>query len=400
MDAIKVPLIVWGCANPAKDEEVFKAVCEACQGGNVILGPVEEKNYKGIAAAAMGYGHSVIASSPIDVNLAKQINILLENFGMPMDRVLVDPTTGGLGYGMEYSYSVMERLTMAAMTQGDEKLQYPMINNLGNEVWKCKEAKQAVEDAPLLGDPEKRGIMMEAIGAVSYLMSGTSLLIMRHPESIRLVKDFIKILADGGSAMETAPIAKKMADVKVDFAALAPPLDLTIEEEKKKPAAAKAAAPAAPAAKAEAAKPAAPKVEAKAAAPAAPAAQAVEPAVAAKAEAESKAKAEADAKAKAEADAKAKVEAEAKAKADAEAKAKAAAEEKAKAEADAILAAKAAREAEEAALREKRQQERKSSAEHHVAASAAISMTPAAVQMTEQEKILAMLNRFHKRQVN
>ena len=399
MDAIKVPLIVWGCANPAKDEEVFKAVCEACQGGNVILGPVEEKNYKGIAAAAMGYGHSIIASSPIDVNLAKQINILLENFGMPMDRVLVDPTTGGLGYGLEYSYSVMERLTMAAMTQGDEKLQYPMINNLGNEVWKCKEAKQSVEDAPLLGDPEKRGIMMEAIGAVSYLMSGTSLLIMRHPESIRLVKDFIKTLADGGSAKETAPIAKKMADVKVDFAALAPPLNLTIEEEKKKPAPAKAAAPAAPAAKAEAAKPAAPKAEAKAAAPAAPAAPAVEPAVAAKAEAESKAKAEADAKVKAEADAKAKVEAEAKAKADAEAKAKAAAEEKAKAEADAILAAKAAREAEEAALREKRQQERKSSAEHHVAASAAISMTPAAVQMTEQDKILAMLNRFHKRQV-
>jgi acetyl-CoA decarbonylase/synthase, CODH/ACS complex subunit delta len=273
MDAIKVPLIVWGCANPVKDEEVFKAVCEACQGGNVILGPVEEKNYKGIAAAAMGYGHSVIASSPIDVNLAKQINILLENFGMPMDRVLVDPTTGGLGYGLEYSYSVMERLTMAAMTQGDEKLQYPMINNLGNEVWKCKEAKQSVEDAPLLGDPEKRGIMMEAIGAVSYLLSGTSLLIMRHPESIRLVKDFIKILADGGSAKETAPIAKKMADVKVDFAALAPALDLTIEEEKKKPAPAKAAAPAAPAAKAEAAKPAAPKVEAKTAAPAAPAAR-------------------------------------------------------------------------------------------------------------------------------
>ncbi|RPH43070.1 MAG: acetyl-CoA decarbonylase/synthase complex subunit delta, partial [Desulfobulbaceae bacterium] len=245
MEAIKVPLIVWGCASPAKDEEVFKVVCEACQGGNVIMGPVEEKNYKGIAAAAMGYGHGVIASSPIDVNLAKQINILLENFGMPMERVLVDPTTGGLGYGMEYSYSVMERLTMAAMTQGDEKLQFPMINNLGNEVWKSKEAKQSVEDAPLLGDPERRGILMEAIGAVSYLMSGTSVLIMRHPESIRLVKEYIKILADGGSAKDTAPISKRLADVKVDFAALAPQLDLTIEEEKKKVAPAKAAAPAA-----------------------------------------------------------------------------------------------------------------------------------------------------------
>ncbi|MBE0586172.1 MAG: acetyl-CoA decarbonylase/synthase complex subunit delta, partial [Desulfofustis sp.] len=101
--AVKVPVIVWGCAAPAKDEEVFKVVAEVCQNENLLLGPVEEKNYKGIAAAAMGYNHSLIASSPIDVNLAKQINILLENFGMPMERVVVDPTTGGLGYGMEYS---------------------------------------------------------------------------------------------------------------------------------------------------------------------------------------------------------------------------------------------------------------------------------------------------------
>ena len=398
MDAIDVPLIVWGCASPAKDEEVFKVICEVCQGGNLILGPVEEKNHKGIAAAAMGYGHSVIASSPIDVNLAKQVNILLENFGMPMERVLVDPTTGGLGYGMEYSYSVMERLTMAAMSQGDDKLQYPMINNLGNEVWKCKEAKQTVEDAPLLGDPERRGIMMEAIGAVSYLMSGSSILIMRHPESIRLAKDFIRILADGGSAMETASIAKKLADVKVDFASLAPPLDLTIEEEKKKAA---PAAPAAPAAKAEAPKAApaapaaaaAPKAEAKAEAPATPA---VDPAAAAKAEAEAKAKSEADAKAKADADAAAKIAAEAKAKADAEAKAKADAEAKAKAEADAAVAARNAREAEEKALRDRRAQERKGAA-GHAAASGPVTLTPAFIQLTEQEKILAMLNRFHKR---
>jgi acetyl-CoA decarbonylase/synthase complex subunit delta len=158
--AIKVPVIVWGCANPTKDEATLKVVAEKCQGANLVLGPVEEKNYKGIGAAAMGYGHAVISSSPIDVNLAKQVNILLENLGMPMDRLLVDPTTGGLGYGLEYTYSVMERLTTAAMIQGDEKLQFPMVNNLGNEIWKCKEAKQTADQAPLLGDPEKRGIMM------------------------------------------------------------------------------------------------------------------------------------------------------------------------------------------------------------------------------------------------
>ncbi|MBU2489203.1 MAG: acetyl-CoA decarbonylase/synthase complex subunit delta, partial [Proteobacteria bacterium] len=111
--AVNVPVIVWGVANPVKDEEVLKKIAEVCQGMNLVLGPVEDKNHKGIGAAAMGFGQSVISSSPIDVNLAKQVNILLENLGMPTDRMIVDPTTGGLGYGMEYSYSVMERLTMA-----------------------------------------------------------------------------------------------------------------------------------------------------------------------------------------------------------------------------------------------------------------------------------------------
>ncbi len=197
LGAINVPLIVWGCANPAKDEEVLKAIAGACEGENLILGPVEEKNHKGIGAAAMGYGHTVISSSPIDVNLAKQVNILLENLGVPLSKVIVDPTTGGLGYGLEYSYSVMERLTMAAMTQGDDKLQLPLINNLGNEVWKCKEAKQTVESAPELGDPERRVVLMEAVGAVAYLLAGSNILMMRHPESIKLAKAFIGLILDG-----------------------------------------------------------------------------------------------------------------------------------------------------------------------------------------------------------
>ena len=263
LGAIDVPLVVWGIANHEKDEAVFKQIAEDCQDVQLTLGPVEDKNHKGIGAAAMGYGHALISSSPIDVNLAKQVNILLENLGMPMDRVIIDPTTGGLGYGLEYSYSVMERLRMAAMAQGDDKLQMPIINNLANEIWKCKEAKQDVDEAPTLGDPEKRGILMEAVGAVTYLVAGSDILIMRHPEAIRLVKAFIDIAMDGGSAADIAPIAKRLEGVSVDLAALAPEVDLTIEEEKKaaKPAA-KAAPKAAakPAAKA-AAKPAAAKKE-------------------------------------------------------------------------------------------------------------------------------------------
>jgi acetyl-CoA decarbonylase/synthase complex subunit delta len=397
--AVDVPVIVWGCANVEKDEKVLKVVAEECQGSNLVLGPVEEKNYKGIGAAAMGYGHTVIASSPIDVNLAKQVNILLENLGMPLERMIVDPTTGGLGYGLEYTYSVMERLTLAAMLQGDDKLQLPMINNLGNEVWKCKEAKQPTDEAPLLGDQEKRGIMMEAIGAVSYLMSGSNLLIMRHPEAIRLAKEFINAMTDGGSLTGAAAIAKVMPEVSIDFAAMAPAPDLTIAEEKKAAPAAKKAAPAAAAAAP--AKPAA----APAAAAAAPAKEAPKPAAAAAPaaapavdDAAAKAKAEADAKAKAEADAKAKAEAEAKAKADAEAKAIADAAAKKQAEADALKADKAQREEEEKALKRLRAQARQ--AAHDAAATAPqkeVSMTAAAVQKTQQEKILELLDRFHKR---
>jgi acetyl-CoA decarbonylase/synthase, CODH/ACS complex subunit delta len=399
--AVDVPLILWGCANPQKDEEVLKYIAEACQDKQLIMGPVEDKNHKGIGAAAMGYGHFIISSSPIDVNLAKQVNILLENLGMPLNRVLIDPTTGGLGYGMEYSFSVMERLRMAGLTQGDDKLQLPLINNLGNEVWKCKEAKQTLEDAPLLGDPEKRGILMEAVGAVTYLMAGSNILIMRHPESVRLVKSFIDLLADGGSAKDVAPIKKILAESKIDYAAMAPELNLAIDEEKKAAAPAKKEAPkaeAAPAAAKPAAAPAAPKAEAKPAPAAEPAkeakAEVVDLEAKKKAEADAKAKADAEAKAKADAEVKAKADAEAKAKADAEAKKKAEADAKAKADADAV----AKREADEEAIRAKRAKERETrTAGMDVAAKSAVSKTPAVEQIPTIDKMLKTLDRVHKR---
>ena len=394
LGAINVPLIVWGCTVPSKDEEVFKKVCEVCEGANLCIGPVEEKNYKGIGAAAMGYGHTIISSSPIDVNLAKQVNILLENLGVSLDKVIVDPTTGGLGYGMEYSYSVMERLTQAAMTQGDDKLQNPMINNLGNEIWKCKEAKQPVDEAPELGDPERRAILMEAVGAVSYLLAGSSILMMRHPESIKLAKTFIELICDGGSAMDVAPITKMLDDVDIDFASLSPEMDLTIEEDKK----------AAPAKKAAAAKKEAPKAAAastpKAAAPKTEAAPApkedVVAAPAADPEAEAKAKAAADAKIKADAEAKAKADEAAKAKTAADAKAKVEAEAKAKIEAEkqAEKEAISKREAEEQAIRDQRAAERKEQAAQKVSApKEKATMTAAKNQKSKLDKLLGRAHR-------
>ena len=193
--AVDVPVIVYGTSSMDKDAEVLPAVAEACDGMGLIIGPVQDKNYKKIGAAALGYNHMVTANSPIDVNLAKQLNILLGQLGVKDSQILVDPTTGGLGYGMEYCYSVIERDRMAALTQEDDKLQFPIINNMGNEVWKVKECKQSNAEAPQLGDQKTRGILMETVTATSLLLAGSDLLIMRHPEAAKLVKELIKELS-------------------------------------------------------------------------------------------------------------------------------------------------------------------------------------------------------------
>lgn len=189
--AVDVPVIVYGSGSPEKDAELLRKVSEACEGKQLILGPVVEANYKQVGAGAIAYKHTVAANSPIDINLAKQLNILLGNLGVPDAQIIVDPTTGGLGYGIEYSYSVMERDRMAALTQQDERLQFPIICNLAKEVWKTKEAKATTEEAPTLGDATKRGVLMEAITAQLLLIAGADVLVMRHPEAIGLVKGMI-----------------------------------------------------------------------------------------------------------------------------------------------------------------------------------------------------------------
>ena len=188
-DAIDVPLIVWGTANHDKDIEVFRKVAEVCHGKNLIIGPTEEGDHKQIGAAAIGYQHTVIASTPIDINLAKQLNILLGNLGVPDELIVMDPTVSGIGYGIEYAYSVMERMRMAALTQQDDKLQFPIICNIAKEVWKIKEVKIAEAEDPKMGDAKKRGILMEAMSAMCLLLAGADVLIMRHPEAIKLIRE-------------------------------------------------------------------------------------------------------------------------------------------------------------------------------------------------------------------
>ena len=402
LKAVDVPIIVWGSGNEKKDAEVLRKISEDCQGANLTLGPVAEGNHKQIGASAMAYNHTVISSTPIDVNLAKQLNILLENLGVPKERIIVDPTTGGLGYGLEYSYSVMERIRMAALAQEDDKLQYALINNVGNEVWKSKEAKLTNEEAPTLGEAAKRGILMEAVAAVAYLLAGSDLLILRHPETAKLVRKFIDLLITGDTALAPADLAAKYkalnvkpegnypeivktavaAAVKEEKKAAAPPKEKAAAPKEPRPPNRRAPKPAA------AVKPEAPAVAPKEAPPLDAAAEAK-----AKAEAEAKVKAEAEAQAKAAAAAKAQEAAAAKAQADAEVKAREEAERKAKEEAkaqtqaaeDALAAARAAEKAKRDLGKEAQ------------GAEGPKVMKVAETQLSPVEKLLAQISRVNKR---
>ncbi len=190
IDAVDVPIVIWGCGNTEKDTETLREITSLIGDKKICLAPLEDANYKAVGATAMAFQHTMVPASPIDVNLAKQLNILLENLGVPLDKLLMDPSVGALGYGIEYTYSVMERIRIAALTQKDEKLQVPVICNLGREVWKAKEVNLPSDD--LLGDQENRGIMMEAITASCMLIAGGELLIMRHPKAINLTRSLVE----------------------------------------------------------------------------------------------------------------------------------------------------------------------------------------------------------------
>ena len=189
IEAVEVPIIVWGCGNNEKDTETLRGLPSVIGNKKVCLAPLEDANYRTVGATAMAFQHAIVAASPIDVNLAKQLNILLQNLGVSLDTVLMDPSVGALGYGIEYTYSVMERIRMAALIQQDEKLQVPFICNLGREVWKAKETKLPTDS--MIGNQETRGIMMEALTASCMLLAGGDVLIMRHPKAVAMTKSLI-----------------------------------------------------------------------------------------------------------------------------------------------------------------------------------------------------------------
>ena len=190
--AVGVPLAVVGCGIHEVDNRVLGAVAEACAGENLLLGMAEAANYNTIVAAAMVHKHAVIAQSPLDINMCKQLNILINEMGLPLDRIIIDPSIGGLGYGLEYAYSVGERSRIGAL-QGDKMLALPVLGTVGFEAWKAKEATVGEDEFPGWGDQAERGILWEATTGSVLLQSGLDILVMRHPEAVALVK---KNLAD------------------------------------------------------------------------------------------------------------------------------------------------------------------------------------------------------------
>ncbi len=185
-----LPLAVFGPGQVEKDNELLVTVSEAGKGEQLLLGICEDKNYRTIAATSMANGHLIVARTAMDVNLAKQLNILISDMGLPLDRVIMDPTTGALGYGMEYGYSVMERLRLAAL-QGDAMTQLPMMVTPGFETWKTKESKVGIGVSEAWGAWKERAILWETLTTTALLESGASIVVLRHPESLKRVRTAI-----------------------------------------------------------------------------------------------------------------------------------------------------------------------------------------------------------------
>lgn len=187
LESVSVPLIISGHSHYEKINEVMKKVCEVAAGENCLINYVETDNYKTIAAACMAYNHSVVAQTPIDVNMAKQLNILLTDMNFPKEKIVIDPLTGALGYGLEYTYSIMERIRIDGLG-GDSMLAFPMIINPGYESSRVKETRVTEELYPDWGDQELRGAYWEIATAMSLLSAGAELLVVYHPKAMEVVQ--------------------------------------------------------------------------------------------------------------------------------------------------------------------------------------------------------------------
>jgi acetyl-CoA decarbonylase/synthase complex subunit delta len=195
LESVGVPLIVWGCGVDEKDNEVIPAISSAAHGENCLLGTAREKNYRTIVAVCLADKHKLLAESPLDINIAKQVNILCSDAGYPLEDIVIFPTTGALGYGIEYAYSMQERGRLAGLT-GDKLLAQPVLCDAGFEAWRAKEAKTPPFEGVTDETRPQWGVMWEAATAMVLMQSGTEIIVMRHPDAIEHVRTAVSSLVD------------------------------------------------------------------------------------------------------------------------------------------------------------------------------------------------------------
>ena len=196
VEAIKLPLVIAGCGNHEKDGKVFEKVAQAVEGYNCLFLSATEDNYKTVGASTgMAYNHKVGAESSVDINLAKQLNVLLTQLGVKSENMVMNVGSSTVGYGYEYVASTMDRVRLAAFGQNDKTLQMPIITPVSFESWHIKESIASEEDEPTWGCVEQRGINIEVSTAISSLVGGSNAVILRHPKSIETVKELVSELA-------------------------------------------------------------------------------------------------------------------------------------------------------------------------------------------------------------
>lgn len=194
-DAVDLPLVVCGCKNVEKDAELFSKAAEALNGKNAVILSAKEENYKTVGAAAgLAYKQIVGAESAVDINLAKQLNVLISQLGVDSKSVVMNVGSAAVGYGFEYVISTMDRVKAAALQQGDANLQMPIITPVASEAWGVKEAMASETEAPEWGSQEERGIDMEVETAMAVIASGSNAVILKHPESIKTIAGLMKEL--------------------------------------------------------------------------------------------------------------------------------------------------------------------------------------------------------------
>ena len=194
-DATALPIVIMGCKNIEKDAELFTKISEALQGRNILVLSAREENYKTVgASAALAYGQKVGAESAVDINLAKQLNVLMTQLGVAPSSIVMNAGSAAAGYGYEYVASTLDRIRAAALAQSDDQLQMPIMTPVSTEAWSVKEAIMSEADMPEWGCAEERGIEMEITTAAACLAGGSDAVIMRHPAAIKAIADMIEAL--------------------------------------------------------------------------------------------------------------------------------------------------------------------------------------------------------------